>query len=128
VRSEVLIRVKRRKTQQQDRFNSLFSSTSEFVITGKDTTNIIRFKTDEVSRPKDILAEQIGETDNEFWGEENIIIPGEPIEKAITRLVRRNAFFSDQEIAAIKIEEEKEARKLSDDPEDDKIMNDPDED
>jgi hypothetical protein len=128
VRSEVLIRVKRRKTQQQDRFNSLFSSTSEFVITGKDTTNIIRFKTDEVSRPKDILEEQIGETDNEFRGEENIIIPGEPIEKAITRLGRRNAFFSEQEIAAIKIEEEKEAKELSDDPVDEMINNDPDED
>lgn len=111
VRSEVQIRVRRRKDKQQDRFNSLFSSTSEFVITDKDTLHITRFKTEEVSRPRDILEQQIGETDNEFWGEENIIIPGEPIEKALTRLGRRNSYFSDTEIAAIKIEEEKEAQK-----------------
>lgn len=108
-RSEVLIRVRRKREKQQDKFNSLFSSVSEFVITGKDTTDITRFKVDEISRPRDILVEQIRETDNEFWGNENIIIPEEPIEKAIIRLGRRNNIFSEQEIAAIKIEEEKEA-------------------
>jgi hypothetical protein len=108
-RSEVLIRVRRKREKQQDKFNSLFSSVSEFVITGKDTTDITRFKVDEISRPRDILEEQIRETDNEFWGNENIIIPEEPIEKAIIRLGRRNNIFSEQEIAAIKIEEEKEA-------------------
>jgi hypothetical protein len=112
-RSEILIRVRRRRDKQQDKFNSVFASVSEFVITNKDTANIARFKTDEVSRPKDVLVEQIGETDLEFWGNENIIIPDEPIEKTIIRLGRRNSIFSEQEIAAIKIEEEKEAEKLS---------------
>jgi hypothetical protein len=127
VRSEVIIRVKRKKNKQQDKFNSLFSSTSEFVITGKDTTNVSRFRIDEVSRPKDVLEEQIEETDNEFWGEENIIVPGEPIEKAIIRLGRRNNFFTEQEIAAIKIEEEKEANKISDSPDNKNTINDPEE-
>ena len=113
VRSEVLIRVRRKRDKQHDKFNSLFSSVSEFVITGKDTaSDISRFKVDEISRPKDILVEQIGEADNEFWGNENIIIPEEPIEKAIIRLGRRNDIFSDQEIAAIKIEEEKEGESV----------------
>jgi hypothetical protein len=110
-RSEVLIRVRRRKNKQQDKFNCVFASVSEFVITNKDTANIARFKTDEVSRARDILVEQIGETDIAFWGDENIIIPEEPIEKAIIRLGRRNKIFSEQEIAAIKIEEAKEAEK-----------------
>jgi hypothetical protein len=113
-RSEVLIRVRRKKDKQQDKFNSLFSSVSEFVITGKDTANVTRFKTDEVSRPRDILEDQIRETDFEFWGNENIIIPDEPIEKTLIRLGRRNKFFSEQEIAAIKVEEEKEAEKPAD--------------
>lgn len=113
-RSEVIIRVKRRKDKQQDKFNSLFSSVSEFVITGKDTVNIARFKTEEVARPKDVLEYQIGETDIEFWGNENIIIPEEPIEKTLIRLGRHNNFFSEQEIAAIKMEEEKEAEKQLD--------------
>jgi hypothetical protein len=111
-RSEVLVRVRRRKDKRQDKFNSVFASISEFVITGKDTANVVRFKTDEVSRPRDILVEQIGETDIDFWGNENMIIPEEPIEKAIIRLGRRNNIFSEQEIEAIKIEEEKEDGKL----------------
>jgi hypothetical protein len=117
-RSEVLIRVRRKRDKQQDKFNSLFSSVSEFVITGKDTTDVTRFKIDEVSRPKDILEDQIGEADNEFWGDENIILPEEPIEKAIIRLGRKNNLFTDQEIAAIKIEEGKETEQdaASDEP------------
>jgi hypothetical protein len=107
-RSEIVIRVRRRRDKQHDKFNSVFSSISEFVITNKDTLNVVRFKTDEISRPNDVLVDQIGETDLEFWGNENIIIPEEPIERAIVRLGRRNHIFSEQEIAAIKIEEEKE--------------------
>ena len=106
-RSEVLIRVRRKKDKQQDKFNSVFASVSEFVITNKDTTNIVRFKTDEISRPRDILEEQIGETDYEFWGNENIIIPDEPIEKTIMRLGRRNNIFSEQEIGPLKLKKKK---------------------
>jgi hypothetical protein len=108
VRSQVLIRVRRKKDKKQDRFSSVFASVSEFVITSKDTTDIVRFKMDEISRPKDILEKQIGKTDYEFWGDENIIIPEEPIEKTIIRLGRRNNMLSEQEIKAIRIEEEKE--------------------
>ncbi|HLO57726.1 MAG TPA: carboxypeptidase-like regulatory domain-containing protein [Bacteroidales bacterium] len=108
MRSEVLVRVRRKKDKKQDRFNSVFSSVSEFVITAKDTTNVVRFKTNEISRPRDILQQQIGETDYDFWGNENIIIPEEPIEKAVLRLGRRNNNLTDQEIKAIRIEEEKE--------------------
>jgi hypothetical protein len=100
-RSQVLVRVKRRKDKKQDRFNSVFSSISEFVITAKDTTNIVRFRTDEISRPRDVLQEQIGETDYNFWGEENIIIPEEPIEKTMIRVGRRNHALSDKEIKVL---------------------------
>jgi hypothetical protein len=111
VRSEILIRVRRKKDKQQDKFNSVFASVSEFVITAKDTTNIVRFKTDEVSRPKDILEKQIGETDYDFWGNENIITPDEPIEKTILRIGKKNNILSEQEIEAIRIDEEKEEQK-----------------
>jgi hypothetical protein len=111
VRSDIMMRVKRKRGKQQDKFKSDFESTSEFVITHKDTADISRFRFNEISRPKDVLSEQIGETDEEFWGNENVITPDEPIEKTILRLIRRNNMFSEQEIAAIKIEEEKEAEK-----------------
>jgi hypothetical protein len=108
VRSDITIRVRRKKNKQQDRFNSDFESTSEFVITNKDTANIARFRFAETSKPHDVLFDQIGETDQEFWGSENVIKAEEPIEKTILRLNRKNNFFSEAEMAAIKIEEEKE--------------------
>jgi hypothetical protein len=111
VRSDITIRVRRKKNKQQDRFNSDFESTSEFVITNKDTANIARFRFAEISKPRDVLVEQIGDTDQEFWGSENVIKPEEPIEKTILRLGRKSNIFSEQEIAAIKIEEEKDAVK-----------------
>jgi hypothetical protein len=107
-RSEINIRVKRKGDKTQDKFNSIFASISEFVVTEKDTINIARFKIDEVARPKDVLTKQLVETEVEFWGEENIIIPEEPIEKAIIRIGHRNNIFTDQEIDAIKIEEKKD--------------------
>jgi hypothetical protein len=114
VRSDIMIRVRRKKNKQQDRFNSDFESTSEFVMTNKDTANIARFRFAEISKPRDVLVEQIGETDQEFWGSENVIKPEEPIEKTILRLGRKSNIFSEQEIAAIKIEEEKDAVKSKD--------------
>jgi hypothetical protein len=99
--------VKRKKDKQQHKFNSVFASVSEFVVTNKDTANVVRFKAEDVSRPRDILEEQIGETDYEFWGNENIIIPDEPIEKAIIRVGKRNSILSESEIENIRIEDEK---------------------
>jgi hypothetical protein len=109
IRSEINIRVRRDKSRKQDKFSSVFTSASEFVITDKDTVNVERFSQDEISRPKDILSEQIGETDREFWGDENIIIPEEPIEKTIIKLGRKHNIFSDQEIQTIKNEEKKDS-------------------
>jgi hypothetical protein len=122
-RSEVLIRVKRKKDKHQDKFNSVFASVSEFVITGKDTSNIVRFKTEEVSRPRDVLEKQIGETDYEFWGNENIIMPEEPIEKAITRIGKKNNFLTEKEIESIRVEEEKDEKKTTESEQDDGSKN-----
>jgi hypothetical protein len=109
VRSDILIRVRRKKSNQQDKFNADFESTSEFVVTEKDTANVARFRTNEVAKPKDVLVDQIGEIDKEFWGSENVITPDEPIEKTVLRIGRRNNWLSPEEIATIRIEEEKEA-------------------
>jgi hypothetical protein len=105
-RSQILIRVRRKKDKQQDKFNSVFASVSEFVITNKDTTNVVRFKPDEISKARDVLEKQIGTPDYEFWGEENIIIQDEPLEKTMLRLRRRNNVLTEQEIESIRIEDE----------------------
>ena len=119
-RSEINIRVKKRRDKNQEKFNAVFSSVSEFVVTGKDTVNITRFKTDEIVRPRDVFSKQLTGSDIEFWGDENIIIPEEPIEKAIINLNRKNNIFTDQEINAIKIEEEKDNNQIKEDIESDK--------
>jgi hypothetical protein len=110
-RSEIRLHIRQKKDNDQDKFNSNFRSVSEFVITGIDSSSTERFKVNEVSGPKDILLEQIGEVDMSFWGDENIIITEEPIEKIILRIGRRNNIFSEEEIKLIKIEEEKDAMK-----------------
>jgi hypothetical protein len=80
------------------------------VVTNKDTANVVHFKAEEISRPRDILEEQIGETDYEFWGNENIIIPDEPIEKAIIRLGKKNSVLSELQIETIRIDAEEDKK------------------
>lgn len=103
VRSDISIRVKHKKDKLQDKLNYMFESVSEFVVTGIDSSNIGRFKFDEVSRPRDILVEQIKETDESFWGDENIIVPEEPIEKTVLKLWKKESIQFDQRFAIRKI-------------------------
>jgi hypothetical protein len=103
VRSEISVRVRHRKDKSQDKLNYMFESISEFVVTGIDSSNTARFKFNEISRPRDILVQQIKETDESFWGDENIIIPEEPIEKTILRLGKKDGIQFDQSFAIRKI-------------------------
>ena len=103
VRSDISIRVRHRKDKLKDKLNYMFESVSEFVITGIDSSKTARFKFKEISRPRDILVQQIKETDESFWGDENIIIPEEPIEKTILRLGKKDGILFDQHFAIRKI-------------------------
>lgn len=87
-RSEIRIFVKskKEKKKKKDYISSLFTSVSEFVITEKDSVNVQRFKNDEISKPNDILFKQIAETDETFWGEDNIILPDEPLIETIMKI------------------------------------------
>lgn len=87
-RSEVSLHIKRngRKNKKRNKISSTFTSVSEFVITDKDTVDVTRFKNNEISRSNDILVKQISETDENFWGKENIILPDEPLLETIVKL------------------------------------------
>ncbi|MBN2762648.1 MAG: hypothetical protein JXR41_06130, partial [Bacteroidales bacterium] len=102
-RSDISIRVKHRRDKSKDKMNYIFESVSEFVITGIDSSKTARFKFREISRPRDILVEQIKETDESFWGDENFIIPEEPIEKTILRLGKNDGILFDKSFAIRKI-------------------------
>jgi hypothetical protein len=103
VRSDLSIRVKHKKDKVQDKLNYVFESISEFVVTSRDSSNIARFKFNEISKPRDILVNQIVETDETFWGNENIIIPEEPIEKTILKLGKKEGIQFDQSFTTLKI-------------------------
>jgi hypothetical protein len=102
-RSDISIRVRHKKDRLQDKVNYMFESVSEFVVTGIDSSNRARFKFNEVSRPKDILVQQIKESDESFWGDENIIIPEEPIEKTVLRIWKKDNIEFDKNFAIKKI-------------------------
>ncbi|MBN2214765.1 MAG: carboxypeptidase-like regulatory domain-containing protein [Bacteroidales bacterium] len=89
VRSEVSLFVKgNRKKKKKNKISSTFTSISEFVVTDKDTIDVCRFKNNEISRSNDVLVKQISETDENFWGKENIILPDEPLLETIVKLNR----------------------------------------
>ena len=92
VRSEVSIYMRRNDNKRKNRskISSTYTSVSEFVITEKNSEPVQRFKSDEISRANDILIKQLSETDENFWGEENIILPDEPLLETILKLNKKN--------------------------------------
>jgi len=89
-RSEISVKVKKERGQQNKGFTCGFVTTSEFVVTGAESENFDKIKYREASKPNDILYQQITGTDLEFWGNENIILPDEPLQKTIDKLMLDN--------------------------------------
>lgn len=85
-RSEIGVKVKKQRGSKNKGYSCLFTSTSEFVVTGQETEGFERIKYREASKPNDILYDQISSTDMEFWDNETIILPEEPLMKTIEKL------------------------------------------
>jgi hypothetical protein len=106
VRSEVSMSIKRNRSRKRRRkMSSTFTSISEFVITNKDTVDVSRFKKNEISKSNDVLVKQISETDENFWGKENIILPDEPLLETIVKLNRDKGLQILPEIPVARTEE-----------------------
>jgi hypothetical protein len=68
-------------------FKNYYTVMSEVAITDRHEDNISRFANQEVFRNNMVFAEKVDSfTDNDFWGEYNIIEPEESIESAIKKL------------------------------------------
>ena len=105
-RSEVSLYIKgNHNSKKGNKISSTFTSISEFVITDKDTVDVHRFKSDEISRSNDVLVKQISETDENFWGKENIILPDEPLLETIVKLNRNKVTEILPEIPVARTEE-----------------------
>jgi len=84
--SEIALKVRKKRGRSNKGFTCQFSSSSEFVITGRNTENFERIKYREASRPGDILYDQIAQSEEGFWGNQTIIIPEEPLLETIKKL------------------------------------------
>jgi len=67
-------------------FSSKYHITAEMVITDRDTNDIVKFPKSETFKTSEALLDAASAfTDDDFWGNDNIIKPEEDIEKAIQR-------------------------------------------
>ena len=89
-RSDISFKLRKRRASKSKAFSCNFSSTSQFVITGRSTEGFQRIKYRDASKPHDILYDQITSTDPGYWGTENIILPEEPLLKTIEKLKLTN--------------------------------------
>lgn len=84
--SEINISVKKKRSIGNKSFSCDFVSTSEFVITGQIENPDERIKYKEAAKPGDILVQQVQNTGESFWLEDNIIMPEEPLLNTIEKL------------------------------------------
>lgn len=85
-RSDMALKVRKVRGRENRGYSCVFTSTSEFVITGISTNPNKRIPFKAVSKSSDVLVEQVANTQGEFWTNENIILPEEPLQKTIDRL------------------------------------------
>ncbi len=85
-RSEIVLKVRKKRGRENKGFICQFQSTSEFVITGRTTGQFQKIKYRDASKRSDILYDQITTSDPKFWGNETTIIPEEPLMETIKKL------------------------------------------
>jgi hypothetical protein len=78
-------------------FNTYYTTMSEIAITDRTDQEVIKFESKDKIKYTDVFSEKVGAfTDEQFWGEYNVIEPDQSIETAIRRLSRKLK-FSDRE-------------------------------
>jgi hypothetical protein len=100
-RSEIALKVRKKRGRQHKGFTCQFESSSEFVITGRTTEDFERIKYRDASKPYDILFEQISASDIDYWGFQTIILPEEPLLETIEKL-RLNTSAPDSQLVKTK--------------------------
>jgi hypothetical protein len=84
--SEIGLKMRKKREHKNNGFVCQFVTSSEFVITGKTSEGFEKIKYRDASKPNDILYQQITDTDPDFWGNETIISPEEPLVETIKKL------------------------------------------
>lgn len=84
--SELKIKVKKERGRENKGFSCDFFSTSEFVITKKIEHADKRIRYRDAVTSNDVLVEQVKNTSSDFWSDDNVIIPEEPLLITINKL------------------------------------------
>ena len=80
-------------------FNTYYTTMSEIAITDRTDQEVIKFAGKEKIKYSDVFSEQVNAfTDDEFWGDYNVIEPDQSIESAIRKLSRKLKFSDREEI------------------------------
>ena len=88
-RAEVTFKVNWKKKL----FNTTYSTMSEMAITDRTDQEVIKFAGKERLKYSDIFSEKVSDfTDDDFWGDYNIIEPDQSIESAIRRIGKKLKF------------------------------------
>ena len=70
-------------------FKNYYSVMSEVAITDRHEDNVAKFAKDDLFKSNMVFAEKVSSfTDNDFWGEYNIIDPEQSIEMAIKKIAK----------------------------------------
>lgn len=85
-RSEISLKLHKKRDKNETGFSCIFITASEFVITGQTSDDVEKIKYRDASKPNDVLYEQIANTDLKFWRNETIILPEEPLIETIKKL------------------------------------------
>ena len=78
---EIMIRI----NDKHNKVNSVFSAVSELLISDCKADKKMKLKSSELFKSKYVLADQIEETDEEFWENYNIIRPDEELERVFKK-------------------------------------------
>ncbi|WP_439184252.1 carboxypeptidase-like regulatory domain-containing protein [Carboxylicivirga taeanensis] len=81
VKGEIVLRI----NDKNQKINSLFTATSELLISHCEINEKYKLKPSETYKSRYILADQIKETDEEFWKDYNIIRPDDELEKVFKK-------------------------------------------
>jgi hypothetical protein len=78
-------------------FNTYYTTMSEIAVTDRTDQEVIKFVNKDKIKYTDVFSEKVSAfTDEQFWGDYNVIEPDQSIETAIRRLSRKLK-FSDRE-------------------------------
>ena len=81
---------------RQQLTGTVYNTSLEMAVTDVDSVNADRFRSRETARLYDFFTEQVGEYDESFWGEYNIITPDESLEEALVKLGKLQATKKDE--------------------------------